>query len=154
MSLASNTHLTVRFLREVEDEGAPALIAAIEGMQAGPCELRLARAGTFGSPSRTRVVWLGVDGDADCLASLAGSVDEALASAGLPIDEPEWRPHLTLARVRDRATARERRELAQLVGTLEPPAAEPFTADTLELVRSHLEDGPARYEILTRVRFG
>lgn len=154
LSPASNSHLTVRFLGEVDDDRVPALTSAIEGLRAEPCELRLAAAGTFGGASRTRVVWLGVEGDLDCLASLVGALDRALTDAGLTVAGADWRPHLTLARVRDGATAGQRRTLAELVQTLEPPDPAPFTANTLELVRSHIGSGPARYEVLTRVRFG
>jgi len=153
ISPPSNTHLTVRFLGEVDDERVPALTAALHALRSQACELRLAPAGAFGG-ARTRVVWLGVEGDADCLASLVGALDEALAGVGFPAERQQWRPHLTLARVRDRVSAPERRELAQLVRTLEAPPAEPFSANTLDLVRSDLGNGPARYEILTRVRFG
>ncbi|MBT5775454.1 MAG: RNA 2',3'-cyclic phosphodiesterase [Dehalococcoidia bacterium] len=154
MSAPGNTHLTVRFLGEVEDDDVPALVAALAQLRATPCELRLSAAGTFGSAARTRVVWLGVDGDQSCLDRLVGALDTVLAEAGLEPDQSAWRPHLTLARVRDRTGAEERRALAELVGTLPAPAGEPFVADCLALYRSHRGSGPAHYELLTSVRFG
>lgn len=154
MSARSNSHLTVRFLGEVADNDVPALIAALEQLHASACELCLGALGTFGTAERTRVVWLGVDGATACLEALAGAVDAALVSAGLALDPQPWRPHLTLARVRERASAAERRALAELVRTLPLPASKPFVADTLALYRSHLGNGPARYELLTQVRFG
>ena len=154
MSAPGNTHLTVRFLGEVDDDDVPALVAALAQLRATPCELRLAAPGTFGPATRTRVVWLGVDGDQGCLDSLVGAVDTVLAEAGLKADQQPWRPHLTLARVRDHAGGQERRALAELVGTLEAPAGDPFVAACLALYRSDLGTGPAHYELLTSVRFG
>ena len=154
LSAPGNTHLTVRFLGEVNDDDVPALIGAFAQLRATPCELRLSAPGTFGSAARTRVVWLGVDGDQDCLDSLVSAVDRVLAEAGLEADQQPWRPHLTLARVRDREGVQKRRALAELVGTLPPPASEPFVADRLALYRSYVGSGPAHYELLTSVRFG
>lgn len=154
LSASGNTHLTVRFLGDVADDAVPALIAALAQLRATPCELRLGAPGTFGSAARTRVVWLGIDGDRDCLDSLVSAVDRVLTEAGLNVDQSPWRPHLTLARVRDREGVQERRALADLVAKLPVPAGEPFVADRLALYRSHLGDGPARYELLTSVRFG
>ncbi len=154
LSAPGNTHLTVRFLGEVDDDDVPALVAALAQLRATPCELRLGGAGTFGSAARTRVVWLGVDGDQGCLDSLVGGVDGVLAEAGLKPDQQPWRPHLTLARVRDHAGVQERRALAEVVGTLQAPAGDPFVADCLALYRSHLGTGPAHYELLTSVRLG
>jgi len=154
MSDPKNAHLTVRFLGEVDDAKVPSLIEALGATSATPCELHLSAPGTFGSPAHTRVVWLGVDGNADCCASLVGAVDAAVARGGLEIAQPLWRPHLTLARVRDRATAVERRTLADLVRALPEPEGEPFVTETLSLYRSHLGQGPPRYELLTAVRIG
>ncbi len=154
MSDPRNAHLTVRFLGEVDGAKVPSLIEALEATSAAPCELHLSAPGTFGSPAHTRVVWLGVDGDADCCARLVGAVDAAVTRAGLEIAQPPWRPHLTLARVHDRATAVERRMLADLVRALPNPEGEPFVAETLSLYRSHLGRGSPRYELLTAVRIG
>lgn len=154
VSAAQNTHLTVRFLGEVEEDDLPALIAALEQVRATPCELRLGAAGTFGPATRTRVVWLGVTGDSQCLVALIGAVDRALESVGLVGETKQWRPHLTLARVGHRATTAQRRALAESVVTLPVPRGEPFLANTISLYRSHLGDGPPRYELLTSVRIG
>ena len=154
MGAPGDTHLTVRFLGEVDDEDVPTLIGSLEQLRATACELRLSAPGTFGPAARTRVVWLGVEGDESCLGRLIGAVDEALAGVGLTHEQEPWRPHLTLARVRHRASVVQRRALAELVRTLPRPVAKPFVADSLALYRSHLGNGPARYELLTLVRFG
>jgi len=149
-----NTHLTLRFLGEVDEEAVPRLIQELQHLEVTPCELRLAAPGTFGPPTRPRVVWLGVAGDPSCLDRLAAAVDAALASAGLAATQQSWRPHLTLARVRERANGPERRAVAELVRRLPVAEALPFTPDHIALYRSHLGAGPPRYELLTSVRIG
>ncbi len=154
ISDSSSRHLTARFLGEVDDADVPAVVAALDEIQAAPCELRLSAPGTFGPAAQTRVVWLGVEGDRDCLGGLTGAVDEAVRTAGLTLDQPPWRPHLTLARVRPRASGEERQALAELVRTLPAPRQESFVADTIALYRSHSGGRPPRYELLTTVRIG
>jgi RNA 2',3'-cyclic 3'-phosphodiesterase len=154
VSQAGNTHLTLKFLGEIEDADVPLLVASLDRVRAARCELRLTRPGTFGPAARTRVVWLGVAGDTRCLQRLSAEVDEAVAVAGLQIERQFWRPHLTLARVRGRASSYERRVLADLVRKLPESDSESFVADTISLYRSHLGEGSPRYELLTSVRIG
>lgn len=154
ISAPGNAHLTVRFLGDIDEDDLPVLVAELQQVRASPCELRLSAAGTFGPAARTRVVWLGIEGKRSCLDGLTDAVNRALIAAGMAVDSQQWRPHLTIARVRDRATAEERRGLARLVQTLPVPEGEPFTTDTVSLYQSHLGDGAPRYELLTAVRIG
>ena len=149
MGAPSDKHLTVRFLGEVDDEDVPTLIGSLEQLRATACELLLRASGTFGPAARTRVVWLGGEGEESCLGRLIGAVNEALAGVGLKHEQEPWRPHLTLARMGHRASIVQWRAVAALVRTLLRPGATPFVADSLALNRSHLGNGPARYELLT-----
>ncbi|MYE31644.1 MAG: RNA 2',3'-cyclic phosphodiesterase, partial [Chloroflexi bacterium] len=106
--------------------------------------------GTFGSAARTSVVWLGLGGDVDALRALAGRVETAVEAAGLPPERRELRPHVTLARVRQRASTAQRRALAAAVGALDAPGPHPYRAVEVVLVRSHLGAGQPRYEVLGR----
>ena len=105
-------HITLKFLGGVEEgrvgEITPALASAIE-----PFELRVRPASLGGFPSlvagggaRLRVVWVGLEGDVEGLAALAGRVDAALESIGFPSERRPFAAHLTLARVSDRASRR------------------------------------------------
>ena len=145
-------HVTVRFLGEVEPAAAEALTASIAAASVGACSLGLAPAGTFGGRSGPRVVWLGIDAEPGCLDGMRAAVDRAVdgtldASGG---GEQPWRPHLTLARVRDRASAEERRTIEAVVASLPVPEARRFEATTVALYRSHLGSAGPRYELLAR----
>lgn len=101
---AGGLHVTIAFLGEISEERLPLVIAAAEGAAAlhRPMTLRVAKGGMFGSPRRPRVLWLGVSGAVDALASVRRDLEQALAvSAGYTPEEGPFEPHLTLARSRD-----------------------------------------------------
>ncbi len=144
-------HVTMRFLGEVGEAGlAPLQQALSRVVPPVDVDLMLDGAGTFGPAARTEVVWLGVGGDADGLRALAARVEAAVVAAGLPPEERAFRAHLTLARLRRRASRDERRAVARVVAGLvaSPPA--PFRARSVALVRSQLGRGGPRYEVLSR----
>jgi 2'-5' RNA ligase len=97
-------HLTIAFLGEIAEERLPLVTAAAESAAAlhRPLTLRIAKGGTFGTPRRPRVLWLGVSGAVDALTSLRRDLEQALAvSAGYTPEDGPFEPHLTLARSRD-----------------------------------------------------
>ncbi len=140
---AENLHLTLAFLGEIDAgqvESAGAVVqAAAEGR--APWRLRWTAPGAFPSASRPRVLWLGVDGG-EALREVHRALAEALAGAGLPVEERAFRPHLTLARVRRGEISRERyREVVAHLETL--PEVGPSRAVALVLYESRLGGGPA-----------
>lgn len=144
-------HLTLRFLGEVEDEALPLLqreLAALDPVDVQPA---LGAAGSFGAARTTRVAWLAIEGDRAGLAALAGRVERAVIAAGAPPEPRPFRPHLTLARVTRGADGEARRAVAEALAALPRPAAAPFHARRIALIRSHLggPNGP-RYEALSR----
>ncbi len=144
-------HLTVRFLGEVDEELLGPLEDALTG-EVPPVDvsLKLGAGGTFGSPPRTSVVWIGVGGDLEGLRDLAQRIERAVGSAGLPSEERDFHPHLTVARVRRQARPAQRRAIARAVEALPAPAPHPFRARERALVRSQLGRSGPRYEVLTR----
>jgi 2'-5' RNA ligase len=149
---AARLHVTVRFLGEVEATSAGALAQALASASVAACSLGLAPVGTFGGRRGPRVVWLGIDAEPSCLdgvrATIDRVVDGTLGASGA--GEQPWRPHLTLARVRDRASAEERRTIEAVVASLPVPNAHRFEATTVALYRSHLGSAGPRYELLAR----
>lgn len=146
-------HLTLRFLGEVPDEALPRLVAALEE-RVPPVDvaLELAAAGSFGRPERTQVVWLGAAGDLDALHALAARVETAVRAAGLPPEDRQLRPHLTLARLGRPLSAADRSAVAEATRALPAPAPHPHRASEAVLVRSYLGGPAPRYEVLARIR--
>jgi len=147
-------HVTLSFLGEVEESHLDALRDALD--EVAPAEvlsLRTEAPAIFGRPDRARVVWLALAGDALALEALATDVDRtARASVGLAPPRQAPNPHLTLARVRERATREARRAIAHAVEDVAAVLApsEDGAVDRIVLVRSHLGPRGPRYEVLSR----
>lgn len=93
-----NLHLTLVFLGETESTKVPELVSTCQAVAARYPRLTLALegAGTFGSPTHPRVLWLGVGGAVSPLQTLVAELERGLE---VPSERP-WQAHLTLARAR------------------------------------------------------
>jgi len=142
-------HLTLAFLGEVDPRVLPELDTRL-GRAAGrhpSKELAISGAGAFPSAARARVLWAGLRADSSGLAALAASVAAGARRAGAPPPDEgsrKYRPHLTLARSRDPA------DLSHLTSALAAFTSAQWTAQAIQLIRSELSGGPARYEELAR----
>ncbi|MGY1436379.1 RNA 2',3'-cyclic phosphodiesterase [Streptomyces reniochalinae] len=128
-------HFTLSFYGEVSEEQTDDLAARLARAAhraGGPVPMRLGAGGRFGD----RALWAGVHQDTDraALARLAAATTAAGRRAGVfPADaHPSFRPHLTLARARNRGTT----DLRPYVVQLEPFAGSSWSARELLLVRS------------------
>jgi 2'-5' RNA ligase len=135
-------HLTLAFLghRDIA-EIAPAA-EAVRGIRAAAPALSLGDP-LWLAPRRPHVLTVALEDPDGSLATLrADVVDRLSAAIDWRAEDRPFRPHVTVARVR--RGARPRRDLP------DPPRAA-FAGEALVLFRSHLGQGPARYEALERV---
>jgi len=97
-----STHVTLKFLGEVNDDAVPSIEQCMKSATIGVKEFEvvLRGAGVFPSRSKARVVWAGMEG-AEAMALMANRLEDCLAPLGFPKEAREFRPHLTLARVKD-----------------------------------------------------
>lgn len=145
-----NMHITLRFIGEVDDLATPRLKEALAS-RLPPIEVRLELDGvrTFGAAAHTSSAWLSVAGDVEGLRDLHDRTNEAVDDAlGVPFEEQRYKPHLTLARVRNRASAEDRRALAEYVRQIEAPSSELFIAREVSLIRSRRSGSGPHYETL------
>ncbi len=105
LSPSDNWHITVRFLGSVDDLTLDRLTAGLDGAASSepgwtgdPIPVTLRGIDRFPRPDRASVLWVGVESDA--LIELAEAIEELVTSIGIPPDEPPYRPHLTLSRIR------------------------------------------------------
>ena len=129
-------HVTLTFLGEVDDRTLDRLLPRLE-RAVGRHEqmtLSLAGAGAFpGGGAHARVLWTGLFGDRRSVVRLAASTTAAGRRAGTLQDKHRgFRPHLTLARSRQPVDVR------PLLEALSAFAGAPWTARSVQLVRSHL----------------
>lgn len=147
IAAAAGWHLTLAFLGKVRPESAADVVKVGETAVAGlsPAQLHLEGAGGFPNTRRARVLWAGVAGDVDVLASLALTLAVESRRAGLRFEERELHPHLTLARLHRPAPLPE-----PIVERIAEAAASspPWRARELCCYRSTLTRGGARYQVV------
>lgn len=100
-SSVEKLHLTLRFFGNVEEPALKVIIDAYKRIAAvsSPFRLVIEGTGVFPAVRRPKVLWLGVSG-AETLGSFRSGVDEELAAAGFEQEKREFRPHLTIARLK------------------------------------------------------
>jgi 2'-5' RNA ligase len=96
-------HITLAFVGRVPDPQLADVVAATRdaARTQAAFDVSLARSGRFPESGRPHVVWIGMAEGAAERASLAEAVRAALAARGVPFDAMPFRPHVTLARVKD-----------------------------------------------------
>lgn len=137
-------HLTLKFLDEQPEAAVPEIVAAMDAVAARHAALpsALEEFGAFPNFRRARVVWIGMRADPR-LELLHHDVEVACETLGFPVEGRPFRPHVTLARVKDhdapalRALARE----AERAGD----AHFPVTVQRLDLMHSTLGPGGPAY---------
>ena len=140
-------HLTLKFLGSVAadrlDDITGVMAAAAWGLS--PFRLEVEGLGVFPSPRRVQVVWVGVGGEVNRLQELYRRLEAGLERLGFTPEGRPFTPHLTLGRVRDRATPGERERLGQLVTGTGFTAAHAISVSTVSLMQSHLTREGAVY---------
>jgi len=94
-----NLHITVKFLGEVEPAQIEPIVEALRAVRVDPFEMTVGHA-VCNPPRRPRVIWCDVR-DAGESAALARQVDDVLAPFGFSRETRPFRPHVTLARVKE-----------------------------------------------------
>ncbi len=148
-------HLTVRFLGPTAPDLVPDVGLAVEDAAAAvaPFRVELAGAGAFPDGRHPRTLWLGVDRGNDGLERLAAALEAPLDRLGWPPDPRARRPHLTVART-DATRGATSHAIADGLAHAATGWRTAFEARELTLFRSHLGDGPPRYEALVVARLG
>jgi len=153
IATAAAWHLTLAFLGQVRPELSAEVVRVGETAVAGVpmARLRLDGAGGFPTPRRARVLWAGVGGEVEVLATLARTLAEECRRAGLRYEERELHPHLTLARLHNPAPLPE--PTLKLVSEAAAAGA-PWQARELCCYRSILSRSGARYQVVRKFPLG
>lgn len=152
----ASLHLTLAFLGDLDDDRLAAAHEAtqIAAQQEAPFALTLDRLGTFGPPHAPRVIWAGVGGDVTELRRVQATLASELDGRGFPPQEhPDYSPHLTFARVKNRLPSTELTALQQRVNTPLTHTAT-WTVTTLDVMKSELVRPAARYTTLAHYPLG
>jgi 2'-5' RNA ligase len=93
-----NMHLTLRFAGDIDARTADELANLLADVSIGPFAVSITGAGAFGGRD-PRVLWAGVKAGPE-LDALYRANERAARGAGLDPDPRDFRPHVTLARMR------------------------------------------------------
>ena len=145
-------HLTLRFLGDVEATRVEALGEAIQGACRGfgALHLRAGRIGFFPDLRYPRVVWVGVQDQAEQLPRVQEAVERATREFTTEAKEGQFTGHVTLARIKGI-----KRPEADALGKAATGMAErlfgQWTAYQVELMRSELLPQGARHTSLASI---
>ncbi len=140
-------HLTLKFLGNVAVDRIGKITGAMgEAVQgASPFHLEVKDLGVFPNLRRVQVAWVGLSGEVDKLVQLQQRIESNLAGLGFAPEPRRFTPHLTLARLRDRASPDERQRFGQLITDTRFEVAYTFQVDAISLMRSQLTREGAIY---------
>lgn len=110
----SKLHLTLKFLGTQPEEAVRPISDAMTDVAGRhrAFRLRVSEIGAFPNFRRARVVWMGIERDPR-LELLHHDVEVACEKLGYEVEGRPFRPHLTLARVKDRTDVEELRRLSR-----------------------------------------
>jgi len=101
-----NLHITTKFIGEWPENRLEEMKRALAAIpKPGSIEISVRGLGWFPNERRPRVFWAGIEAAGmeakETLRTLAHSTEQALAKLGVPVEERDYSPHLTLARIRE-----------------------------------------------------
>lgn len=139
-----NFHITLRFAGDLDPPRANELADALARIDHDVFALRIEGVGIFGG-NDPRALWAGL-GPSPVLDSLQRAHDRAARAAGLPPDSRAFKPHITLARLRNV-------RIDALTGFLEQHAllrSRTFVVESFALMSSRPQTGGGPYGIEER----
>jgi RNA 2',3'-cyclic 3'-phosphodiesterase len=147
-------HITLRFfgwLNTTEADRLRPLLSELASAQR-PFSLTCEGLGTFPNMRRPRVFWAGLKGDLERAASLQRKIIAASEAFGDPPEERPFKPHLTLARLKEP----DRRHITDLEHAVSRgfQIDEVWGVSELLFMQSHLSPQGSTYETLARYPFG
>ena len=142
-------HITLRFIGDVDAIQAEDIDAALSDVREPAFRLALRGVGCFDSGRKVRAVWAGV-AKSDGLMHLRDKVESAIVRAGFEPERRKFKPHVTLARLRNTTSAR----VGPYLETHNTFAAGPFPVDRFDLLRSYLSHTGARYQTIADYPLG
>ena len=149
----AGAHLTLKFLGAAPREQVEAIVAATQEATRlhRPFTLTTTRLGLFPGPKEPRVIWLGVGGALAELQSLRDDVERFVAPLGYPTERRPFNPHLTLGRTAKGAGRSQLAAIGPAVAAAPEAAPVAWPVSTVNVMRSELLAGGARYTPVARL---
>ncbi len=149
-----NIHLTLFFLGDILPERQAPIEAALSvvARHARSFTISVQGAGAFPNLNRPRVIWVGLEELTGQLALLHRAVNEAMANVGFQPEDRRFSPHLTLGRIRQRASREDAQAVGEAVRRAEVGHLGDAPVEEMILFRSVLKSSAAEYTPLARYK--
>ncbi|MDT4966733.1 MAG: 2,3-cyclic 3-phosphodiesterase [Acidobacteriota bacterium] len=141
-------HVTLKFFGEISQDKVAVVTdaAAAASLNISPLQLSLNGAGAFHSRGMPKVLWLGIEDKSGELERLHSRLESACEDMGIKREERPFHPHLTIARIRSSAGAKELASAHRALGF----EAQGFQASELCVMRSELAPEGSLYSEISR----
>ena len=98
----NNLHLTIKFLDFTKESAIPELLIEINKITSTmePFNLNIEKTGCFPNKEKAKILWLGVTGIINPLIDLFNKFKIMLEEYGFPVEEMDYNPHITIARIK------------------------------------------------------
>jgi len=140
-------HVTLKFLGNVATDRIDQITRSMEEASRGiaPFHLEVRELGVFPNLKRVQVAWVGVKGEVDTVQRLQQRIESGLVPLGFAAESRRFTPHLTLARVSNRASPNERQRFGELIASSSFEAVHSIEVNAVSLMKSQLSREGAIY---------
>jgi 2'-5' RNA ligase len=142
-----NIHITLKFLGPTDEELVPEIneIMVDSTKDDKSFNLKFKSAGAFPNLNYMKVLWIGIE-DSGPMPELAKSLDAKLNRLGFSSEKRDFKPHVTLGRVKSK---KEKNALKKLLINNKDRYFGEITVDSIRLKKSILDSkGPTYYTVV------
>jgi 2'-5' RNA ligase len=143
-----NIHFTLRFLGDTSLTRIDEIKSRLDQIQIEPFEIDVHGVGAFPNSRRPRVIWIGVNQNADRIRDLKIEIDSRLKELGYKPEKKRFTPHATIARVR---YIKDAERLVKNIDELVDSTIGPMTVSRFNMKKSTLTPSGPIYETLWHV---
>ena len=146
-------HLTLKFLGNIAQDRVPTITEAMAraAQEVSPFQIRIGGPGAFPNMRRPQVIWVAIEGEIEQLIALHRGIDQALVPLGFAPESRSFTAHLTLGRLRERASPVERKRIGELMMATEFESGPAIEVSGVSLIRSRLTPQGAIYSRIASV---
>jgi len=147
-----NIHLTLKFLGSTSDDVLPKISESLATLAASysPFSIKVTGTGVFPKGRNPRVIWVGTE-NSQILLALKRDIEKAISSFGFQEEDKEFRPHLTIGRVRSQ------RGMISTMNALNAYERKDFgtvPVDRIKFMKSELRPAGREYTCLYELTLG
>lgn len=143
-----NLHITLRFLGEIPAARVEEVARSLSTLKFAKFQIWLSGVGVFPDLNRPRVVWIGVTKGSEELVRLAELVRSLVDRYAAHVEDREFTPHLTIARVKSGRGVEKLREFVKQKASADFGS---FVVDKVKLKKSVLTPrGPIYSDIFVQ----